>query len=107
AAQARKPGVVLHHTTIAYEMDNDEMRRVLRIGRERLSDKGIPSAAKHVSPLRRQTDLPREVVVHRLVEGFRNRFGLTGDALHDTELEAAQRLMAQRYGTEMWMRDLP
>jgi lipoate-protein ligase A len=107
AAQARKPGVVLHHTTIAYAMDNDEMLRVLRVGRERLSDKGIPSAAKHVNPLRRQTDLPREVIVHRLEEGFRSRFGLTEDVLHDEELETARRLMAERYGTETWTRELP
>jgi lipoate-protein ligase A len=107
AAQARKPGVVLHHTTIAYEMDNDEMMRVLRIGRERLSDKGIPSAAKRVNPLRRQTDLPREVVVHRLIEGFRGRFGLVEDALRDNELDSARRLQAERYDTEAWTRDLP
>jgi lipoate-protein ligase A len=107
AAQARKPGVVMHHTTIAYEMDNDEMMRVLRIGRERLSDKGTPSAAKRVNPLRRQTDLPREAIVHRLVDGFQSRFGLTADALRDTELEAARRLAADRYDTEEWTRDLP
>src|SRR5262249_54386506 len=66
AAQARRRRVVLHHTTIAYEMDNDEMRRVLRIGRERLSERGTPSAAKHVHPLRRQTDLPRAAIVEHL-----------------------------------------
>jgi lipoate-protein ligase A len=107
AAQARKPGVVLHHTTIAYEMDNDEMMRVLRIGRERLSDKGTPSAAKRVNPLRRQTDLPREAIVRQLVDGFQSRFGLIDDQLRDEELEAARRLMAERYGTDEWTRDLP
>src|SRR6266513_2495323 len=66
AAQARKPGVVLHHTTIAYEMNPDEMLRVLRIGREKLSDKGIASANKRVSPLRRQTDRSREAIVELL-----------------------------------------
>src|SRR6266849_2926396 len=69
AAQARKPRVVLHHTTIAYEMSNEEMRRVLRLDREKLSEKGIPSAVKHVSPLRSQVDMPRGAIVAHLVDG--------------------------------------
>lgn len=107
AAQARKPGVVLHHTTIAYEMNPDEMLRVLRIGREKLSDKGIASANKRVSPLRRQTDLPREAIVERLIEGFQSRFGLEATVLKDEELTTARRLVTERYGTSAWTRDLP
>jgi lipoate-protein ligase A len=107
AAQARKPGVVLHHTTIAYEMNPDEMLRVLRIGREKLSDKGIASANKRVSPLRRQTDLPREAIVERMIEGFQGRFGLEVTALKDEELASARRLVTERYGTSAWTRDLP
>src|SRR5262249_3293655 len=107
AAQARKPGVILHHTTIAYEMNPTEMLRVLRIGREKLSDKGIASANKRVSPLRRQTDLPRESIVERLIEGFQSRFGLDVTALKAEELTAARRLVTNRYGTSAWTRDLP
>jgi len=107
AAQARKPGVVLHHTTIAYEMNPDEMLRVLRIGREKLSDKGIASANKRVSPLRRQTELPREAIVERLIEGFQSRFGLEVTQLKDDELTAARRLVTERYGNSAWTRDLP
>jgi lipoate-protein ligase A len=107
AAQARRPGVVLHHTTIAYEMNPNDMLRVLRIGREKLSDKGTVSAAKRVSPLRRQTNLPREEIVARLADGFRSRFGLSEDGLKDEEMAAARRLVDERYGTAAWTRDLP
>jgi lipoate-protein ligase A len=107
AAQARRPGVVLHHTTIAYEMNPDEMLRVLRIGREKLSDKGIASAAKRVSPLRRQTDLPREAILAHLVARFRDRFGLVDGALGDDERAAAERLASERYGADTWTHDLP
>jgi len=107
AAQARKPGVVLHHTTIAYEMNPDEMLRVIRIGREKLSDKGIASANKRVSPLRRQTDLSREAIVERLIDGFQRRFGLDVTALKEDELAATRQLVADRYGTSAWTRDLP
>ncbi len=107
AAQARRPGMVLHHTTIAYEMSSDEMLRLLRIGREKLSDKGIVSAAKRVSPLRRQTDLPRTEIVAHLIAHFRQRFGLTESVLTAEELASAETLVANKYGTEKWLRSLP
>jgi lipoate-protein ligase A len=107
AAQARKPRVVLHHTTIAYELDNDEMRRILRLGREKVSDKGIPSAVKRVSPLRRFLPLPRGEVVEQLIQGFRRRFGLTESALTAEERADAERLAAERYATAAWTYDLP
>lgn len=107
AAQARRPGVILHHTTIAYEMNPTELLKVLRIGREKLSDKGVPSAEKRVSPLRRQTDLPREAIVAKLVEGFRSRFGLGETSLRNEELTAAERLVAEKYGHDAWTKDLP
>ncbi|MFO0807947.1 MAG: biotin/lipoate A/B protein ligase family protein [Gemmataceae bacterium] len=107
AAQVRRPGVVLHHTTIAYEMNADEMMSVLRIGREKVSDKGIPSAAKRVSPLRRQTDLPRETIVEKLVAGFRSRFGLVESGLSQAAIASAKELVASKYGCDEWTRDLP
>ncbi|MFL5245475.1 MAG: biotin/lipoate A/B protein ligase family protein [Gemmataceae bacterium] len=107
AAQARKPGVVLHHTTIAYQMDPQEMMRLLRIGRERLSAKGIPSAAKQVDPLRRQTDLPRPEVVSQLIDCFRKRFGLEEGRLSEEDLRASDILAREQYGTEKWMFELP
>lgn len=107
AAQARRPGVILHHTTIAYEMSADEMLRVLRIGREKLSDKGIQSAAKRVSPLRRQTDLPREQLVMALTESFRSRFGLSDTALTPHDVAEAEQLVHAKYATDAWTHSLP
>jgi lipoate---protein ligase len=53
AAQKRLgSGAVLHHVTMAYDMDGDRMVEVLRIGREKMSDKGVASANKRVDPLR-------------------------------------------------------
>jgi lipoate---protein ligase len=106
AAQARKPGVVLHHTTIAYDMDEHEMRRLLRLGRERLSDKGIPSADKKVNPLRYQTELSRIEVVRELVDSFQDRFGLTATRLSQDELCQAEKLLRDRYGAEQWTFEL-
>ncbi|MDP9374732.1 MAG: lipoate--protein ligase family protein [Chloroflexota bacterium] len=107
AAQARRAGGVLHHTTIAYEMSADDMLRVLRIGREKLSDKGITSAAKRVSPLRRQTDLSREAIVEHLIDSFGRRLGLVEGRLTGEELAEAERLAADKFATAAWTHDLP
>ena len=102
AAQARRRGVVLHHTTMAYDMDPGEMVRVLRIGREKLKDKAVSSAAKRVSPLVKQTGLARDEIVRRLMESFRARFGGTVSALSAAELAAADELVRTKYATAEW-----
>lgn len=107
AAQARRQNVVLHHTTMAYDMDPGDMVRVLRIGKEKLSDKpAIASAAKRVSPLVRQTGLSREAIVSSLFEHFRQRFGGSVESLHADELHQAEQLVASKYGNDEWTREI-
>jgi lipoate---protein ligase len=102
AAQARRKGVVLHHTTMAYDMDPGEMVAVLRIGREKLKDKAVASASKRVSPLVQQTQMCRELIVEHLYKCFKARFGGTADALTAAELAAAEELMAAKYCNSEW-----
>ncbi len=107
AAQARRGGAVLHHTTMAYQMNIPLMLEVLRNGQEKLSDKGITSAEKRVGPLRQQTDLPREVIIGHMVDSFRARHGLTAGALTPDERAAAEILVRDRFSTRDWVYFLP
>jgi lipoate-protein ligase A len=108
AAQKRlADGTVLHHVTMAYDMDEATMMRVLRIGREKLSDKGIPSAAKHVDPLRRQTRLSRTEIISTLINYFRRRHGLTRSGLATGELRAARELASTKFRTREWTARVP
>ena len=67
AAQKRLgSGAVLHHVTMSYDMDGDRMVEVLRIGREKMSDKGTTSANKRVDPLRSQTGMTRPEIIDRI-----------------------------------------
>jgi lipoate---protein ligase len=107
AAQARRGGAVLHHTTMAYRMNIPLMLKVLRIGQEKLSDKGITSAEKRVGPLSQQTDLPRDVIIERLIGGFRDRYGLIDGGFREDEIAEAERLVTDRFGTRDWIYFLP
>lgn len=109
AAQARRPGAVLHHTMTSYEMDAAKMLEVLRIGLEKITDKAIESAEKRVGPLSRQTELPRGEILERLIGTFRDRVGgnLAEDDLTKEELSAAEELARTKYGTEEWLRSIP
>lgn len=108
AAQKRLGnGGVLHHVTMAYDMDGEKMAQVLRIGREKLSDKGTKSAAKRVDPLRSQTGLTREEIIQRMTETFRARHGLADGVLSDFELDRARELVESKFATEEWLQRVP
>jgi lipoate-protein ligase A len=103
AAQARRGKAVLHHVTMAYDIDAEKMLQVLRIGREKLSDKGTTSAQKRVDPLRTQTGLAREAIIAALVDSFRRRHGgLAAGPLRASELERAHALARDKFSTGAW-----
>jgi lipoate-protein ligase A len=106
AAQVHRGGAVLHHVTMAYDIDAAKMLEVLRIGREKLSDKGTQSAAKRVDPLRSQTGLPREAVIERMIATFRRLHGLTDNSLRADELARAETLAQSKFGSPEWTSDV-
>ncbi len=108
AAQKRLGnGAVLHHVTMSYDMDGEKMTQVLRIGREKLSDKGTTSAAKRVDPLRKQTGLTRAAIIERMEETFVRLTGATPDELTDHELAEAKELARTKFASEEWLYRVP
>lgn len=107
AAQARRGGAVLHHTTMAYDMNLPLMLQVLRVGKEKLSDKGVTSADKRVAPLRQQTDLSRAEIIARMVAAFRDRFGLDDHGMTADELAEAELRAREQFAARSWTHYLP
>jgi lipoate-protein ligase A len=107
AAQVHRGGAVLHHVTMAYDIDAAKMLEVLRIGREKLSDKGTVSAAKRVDPLRSQTGLPREAVIESMIATFRRLNELTDGELLPDELARAAELAEGKFSSDAWLADVP
>ena len=107
AAQARRRGFVLHHTTIAHSMEPDLLPRLIRIGRDRLSDRGVRSADKTVSPLSWFTVLGCAEVARHMQQFFSSQFHARVSELTRDELEAARDLEASKYAATGWIERLP
>jgi lipoate-protein ligase A len=107
AAQARRGRAVLHHVTMAYDIDAEKLVQVLRIGREKLSDKGTTSAKKRVDPLLTQTGLPRERIIACMIDIFRKRHGLAPGAVTPAEEAEADRQARERFASEAWIMQVP
>ena len=107
AAQARRGQAVLHHVTMAYDIDADKMLQVLRIGREKLSDKGTTSAGKRVDPLRSQTGLPREEVIARMIATFAGQYRLQPGRVSAAEMERALAVAADKFSSAAWTATVP
>ncbi|KDA06884.1 lipoate--protein ligase [Microbacterium sp. CH12i] len=108
AAQKRLAnGGVLHHATISYDIDGQVMTEVLRIGREKLSDKGTTSAAKRVDPLRTQTGLSRAAIIDRFKETFRALTGAEDGTVAADEYADAEALVESKFATDAWLHRVP
>ncbi|MFB6115896.1 MAG: biotin/lipoate A/B protein ligase family protein [Candidatus Nanosalina sp.] len=102
AAQLRKDDAVLHHTTMSFDLDTAEMLRVLRIGKEKVSDKAIESAEQRVSRISDHVDHPREKVIEKMIEKFRENHRVEEGSMSSEELEEARELAEEKFSTEEW-----
>ncbi|MEE6288951.1 biotin/lipoate A/B protein ligase family protein [Georgenia sp. MJ173] len=108
AAQKRfASGVVLHHVTMSYDIDADKMLEVLRIGREKMSDKGTKSANKRVDPMRSQTGMARADIIDAFIAHFEGRYDTRRSEYTDEELRRAEELMRTKFLDDEWTYRVP
>lgn len=108
AAQKRLAGgVVLHHVTMSYDIDADKMLQVLRIGREKISDKGITSAAKRVDPLKSQAKMSRAEIISAMADTFARRYSAIPGRLDAATRQAARDLAESKFSTDQWTARVP
>lgn len=108
AAQKRfASGVVLHHVTMAYDINADRMLDVLRIGREKLSDKGTTSANKRVDPMRSQTGMERDAIIAAFIEHFQQRYNSQLSQYSEQELATANSLVESKFTSPEWVEKVP
>lgn len=108
AAQKRfSNGTVLHHATLAYDINAERMTEVLRIGREKLSDKGLASANKRVDPMRAQTGMARDAIMEAFIAHFRQRYATHDSDYSQAEMDRAEELAQTRFLDPKWTYRVP
>ena len=81
--------------------------KVLRIGREKMSDKGTTSANKRVDPMRSQTGLGRHEILESFAASFARRYRTKDADYTAEELAEAQRLVDEKFATTQWTHRVP
>lgn len=108
AAQKRfANGYTLHHVTMAYDIDAQKMGECLRIGDEKIRDKGLRSAVKRVDPMRSQTGMSRESIIEEFIDEFSLRYGARPGSLSSADLDVAKQAVVGKFSTEEWIHRIP
>jgi len=105
-AQTRKMGVVLQHGTVLVNVDVERMFSLLRVSKEKISDKDIENVNERVTWVKREVcrDVGLKEIEDCLIEGFSKalRCELKLGALSFEELEQALLISKEKYSTFKW-----
>lgn len=108
AAQKRfANGYLVHHMTMSYDIDAIKMNECLRIGKEKIRDKGLRSAVKRVDPMRSQTGMEREAIIEVFLQHFAEKYGATPGEITDRDLAVAQQRVDEKFATAEWTHRVP
>ncbi|MBI2175783.1 lipoate--protein ligase family protein [Candidatus Woesearchaeota archaeon] len=102
-AQTRRNGILLQHGTILYKLDIATMFSLLKVPKEKISDKFIADVKQRVTSI---IDINPQVTEQQLkdaliaafTEGKEFEFG----ALTENEKAAAEKLAKERYAADEW-----
>ncbi len=102
-AQTRRNGILLQHGTILYRLDVATMFSLLKVPKEKISDKFIADVKQRVTSV---TDINpqiteqqlKEALVAAFTEGKEFEFG----SASSVEMAAAEKLVKERYGSDEW-----
>lgn len=105
AAQARFSNSILHHVTMSYKMDTSKMVEILRIGKEKISDKGITSAKKRVAENGiSKSGISRTNFIKHMINIFSKKYKLIDHVnLSEDTLYHANRLCKEKFDTHDWL----
>ena len=101
-AQTRRRGVLLQHGTILYSLDVKRMFTLLRISKEKISDKLIRSVEERVTSVSSCGTFSMNQLYAALLEGFTKGRDYEFGMWSADELEKAEDLRIGLYGTRKW-----
>ncbi len=100
-AQTRKDGVLLQHGTILYDLNIRRMFDVLKVSKEKISDKAIKNVEERVTMVRKYSDISLADLYITLLAGFSEKMDCEEGALSKKELKKATEV-APNYRSASW-----
>lgn len=104
SAQTRKHGNVLQHGTILLKVNVKKMFSLLKVSKEKISDKEIKSVEERVSSIEKEVGkVSEEDVIDAVIKGFKEKMGieLYNDQMDEKEIEMMERLRG-KYESKEW-----
>jgi len=110
-AQTRRWGVVVQHGTVLVDTDIRTMFTVLKVSKEKISDKLIKSVEDRVTTIRREAAIPVsfEEVSNAIKTALPKVFGVQAvpGTLTVEEKNLVERLRREKYNTHEWLYERP
>jgi lipoate---protein ligase len=107
AAQCRRRRTVLHHTTMAWQIDNAVMFDLLRLNQHRHNTRAVASAVKRVAPLAQYVSLDHAAMRRYLVEAFRTQHHTTDGVRTADDRVRADELVRTKFAAHDWLYRVP
>lgn len=102
-AQTRRNGILLQHGTILYKLDVATMFSLLKVPKEKISDKFIADVKQRVTSV---TDINPQITEQQLKEALVAAFTEGKEfelgSVTDKEKAAAEKLVTERYAADEW-----
>ncbi|MBI2143016.1 lipoate--protein ligase family protein [Candidatus Woesearchaeota archaeon] len=102
-AQTRRNGILLQHGTILYKLDVATMFSLLKVPKEKISDKFIEDIKQRVTSV---TDINPQITEQQLKEALVAAFTAGKEfefgAVTENEKAAAEKLVKERYAADEW-----
>ncbi len=101
-AQTRMDGVLLQHGTILYDLDIKTMFDVLKVSKEKISDKMIKSVEERVTRVLDYKNISQQELYNALLKGFTEKKEYKFGKLSSDELTRARIISRAIYGARGW-----
>jgi len=104
SAQTRRGGVFLQHGTLLFDLDPEIMFSVLRVSKEKISDKMIELFHERVTSILRERPIDKETVLEAMTAAFTKEKDWEYGDFSAAELMRAEVLAIERYSDDQWTR---
>lgn len=101
-AQTRRGGVVLHHGTLLYTLDLKTMFSILKVDKQKISDKAIKNVEERVTCLLNHKNISEDELRIALEKAFVKDKEFFIDVWNENEIKRAKELVEAKYSKEEW-----